>query len=325
MPDFIVTGGAGFIGSAITWGLNQRGEKDILIVDSVDHAEKKHNVDALSFASLMPGDDFRKRLASGEFNRSGVKTVFHLGAISSTTEQDWKKFQHINVDFSKEVIEWCKNQHVRCIYASSGATYGDGRRGYRDDHSIFEELEPLNPYGKSKLMVDIWARDAGYLNEVVGVRYFNVFGPNEWHKGEMASVVQKKFSGAAAGKPVTLFKSYDTRYKDGDSKRDFIYVKDCVDATLFFLDHPNIAGIYNIGTGHARSWNDLVRALFHALGSPPAIEYVDMPEQLRGQYQYFTEADISKLAKAGYTKNMASLEDTVADYVKNHLIPHKHL
>jgi ADP-L-glycero-D-manno-heptose 6-epimerase len=322
---FIVTGGAGFIGSALVWGLNKRGQEGILIVDSVTDDEMEHNLAPLRYETIISGNRFRQKLAQGEYASGDVEAVFHMGAISSTTERDWHKFQDVNIDFSQEVIRWCSDQGVRCVYASSGATYGDGAKGYSDDHALFDQLRPLNLYGRSKLMVDVWARDAGYLNKVAGLRYFNVFGPNEWHKGNMRSVIAKQFDAVHAGQPIRLFKSYNSDYGDGDSVRDFVYVKDVVRATLFFLDSPDAVGIFNVGSGRARSWNDVARAVFEALATRPSIEYVDMPEALRAQYQYFTQAEIAKLKQAGFRDMFVGLEDAVADYVKNHLISHKHL
>lgn len=321
----IVTGGAGFIGSALVWGLNQQGEENILIVDSFDHDEKEHNVAPLKYDTIIGGDEFRLGLKEGKFDKEHVSGVLHMGAISSTIEKDWDKYKDSNVDFSQEVIRWCADHNVRCVYASSAATYGEGEKGYSDDLALFDELKPMNLYGKSKLIVDIWARDGGYLNKTAGLRYFNVFGPNEWHKGEMSSVIAKRFEDARDGKPIRLFKSYHPDYADGESVRDFVYVKDVVNATLFFLESPDANGMFNVGSGVARSWNDLAKALFAALGKRPNIEYFDMPKDIRNQYQYFTQSDISKLREAGYKIKMTSLEAALADYVKNYLLPHRHL
>ncbi len=325
MSEIIVTGGAGFIGSALVWGLNQRGEEDILIVDSLDHDEKEHNVAPLKYDTVISGDEFRRRLKEGDFDNEGIAGILHMGAISSTIVKDWNTYQDANVDFSQEVIRWCVDRNVRCVYASSAATYGKGGKGYSDDHALFDELEPMNLYGKSKLMVDIWARDGGYLDKVAGLRYFNVFGPNEWHKGEMSSVIAKRFADVRDGKPIRLFKSYHPDYADGESARDFVYVKDVVDATLFFWESPEANGVCNVGSGIARSWNDVARALFSALNQETQIEYFDMPGPIRNQYQYFTQSDVSKLREAGYKTRMRSLENATNDYVRNYLVPHLHL
>lgn len=321
----IVTGGAGFIGSALVWALNARWREDILVVDVIDHDEKEHNLAPLRYEQLMGGDEFREKLKKGAFDTQNIEAILHLGAISATTEKSWGKLQDNNVDFSQEVIRWCADKGVRCVYASSGATYGDGSKGYRDDHALFDKLTPLNLYGKSKLVVDIWARDAGYLDQVVGLRYMNVFGPNEYHKETMRSVIAKAFPKLRDEGVIELFKSYNPAYKDGEQKRDFLYVKDAVDMTLFFLDNPRAAGVFNIGTGQARTWNDVASAMTAAVQKKPNIQYIDMPEDVRAHYQYFTQADISKLREAGYKKELMTLEDAIIDYVQNYLKPHNHL
>ncbi len=321
----IVTGGAGFIGSAVVWALNRRGTTDILVVDTVDHDEKEHNLAPLRYSGIVSGTEFREKLRHDDYNQMGIEAVFHQAAITSTTETNWELFADVNIAFSQEVIRWCVDRGVRCVYVSSAAVYGDGSEGYSDNHDLFDELQPLNFYGKSKLMADVWARDGKCLDRVAGLRYFNVFGPNEWHKGDMGSVVMKKFEHLQKHGVVELFKSYNPDYKDGESTRDFIYVKDAVDATLFFLDNPDVNGIFNVGTGKARMWIDLARAMFMATGKKPNIRYVEMPENLRDQYQYFTEADITKLKNVGYTRETIALEDAVDDYIQNHLAPHLHL
>ncbi len=329
----IITGGAGFIGSALVWALNKRGEENIIIVDEVDHDEKENNIGHLKYEERIGIKDFRERLLQGEFNEKGVQAILHMGACSDTTETDWEYLKDNNAEYSKDVIRWCVDRSVRCIYASSGATYGDGSKGYSDEHELFDDLEPLNLYGKSKLLVDIWTRDAGYLDQVVGLRYFNVFGPNEYHKEHMRSVIAKRYPEIAAGQPMRLFKSNTPELADGEQKRDFIYVKDAVAATLFFLDTPDIGGVFNVGTGQARTWNDVAKAMFTALGRKPYIEYIDMPENLRGQYQNLTQADISKLAAVGYGPSTSlrinhstmKLEDAINEYVTKYLIPNRHL
>lgn len=321
----IVTGGAGFIGSALVWGLNKRGRSDILIVDSTDHDEQEHNLADLQYEEMISGEEFRQKLAAGDFDSRGVEAIFHMGAISATTEKSWEKLLDINVEFTKEIIRWCNDNTVRCVYASSAATYGNGEQGYSDDHKQFNNFTPLNLYGKSKLLVDIWARDAGYLDNVVGLRFFNVFGPNEWHKGSMQSVMAKLYPDIVAGQPMRLFKSYKEGIADGEQKRDFVYVKDVVSATLFFLDNPEQNGVFNVGSGRACSWNEVAKAMFLAIQKEPKIEYVDMPEDVKAHYQYFTEADIKKLRSAGFTTPMTTLEEAIKDYVVNYLASHKHL
>lgn len=322
----VVTGGAGFIGSAVVWALNARGREDIIIVDEIDDDEKEHNVGHLRHDQLIGISDFRQQLLAGDLDGEGIEAIIHLGACSSTTEKNWEYLLDNNVEYTKDIIRWCTDRNVRCVYASSAATYGDGSHGYKDDHKLFNDLVPLNLYGKSKLDVDIWARDGGYLDSVVGLRYFNVFGPNEWHKGTMKSVIALKYPDVAAGKPITLFKSYKDEYGDGQQQRDFVYVKDAVRATLFFMDTPEANGVYNVGTGIARSWLDVARALFAAADKPEQIEFIDMPDGLKEQYQYFTQADVSKLASAGFdvSKNY-SLDDAIREYVRDYLAPHIHL
>ncbi|MDA1169394.1 MAG: ADP-glyceromanno-heptose 6-epimerase [bacterium] len=322
----IVTGGAGLIGSATVWALNQRGREDIIIVDEVDHDEKEHNVANLKYDQMIGIADFRKQLLAGEFDSMGIEAIIHLGACSSTTEQNWDYLLDNNVEYTKDMIRWCQSNNARCIYASSAATYGNGELGYDDDHKLFDSLAPLNLYGKSKLLVDIWARDGGFLDSAVGLRYFNVFGPNEWHKEAMMSVVAKKYPEIIAGKPMTLFKSYEKDYTDGGQKRDFVYVKDAVRATLFFLDHKEFGGIYNVGTGVARTWLDVARAMFAASDTLEKIEFIEMPTNLKKQYQYFTQANVKKLEATGFdiaTNYM--LEDAITEYVQEHLAPHQHL
>ncbi|MBI1833763.1 MAG: ADP-glyceromanno-heptose 6-epimerase [Candidatus Andersenbacteria bacterium] len=321
----IVTGGTGFIGSATVWGLNKRGRSDVVIVDNVSHEEKEHNIASLQYEERLEIPDFREKLAAGDFDNKNVEAIIHLGANSSTTERDWDHLLDNNVHYTQEIIRWCADKGVRCVYASSGATYGDGALGFSDDPELFDQLKPLNLYGKSKLDVDIWARDGGYHEKVVGLRYLNVFGPNEYHKGDMASVIYKKFQEIKEGKPFTLFKSYHSDYADGESTRDFVYVKDVIDATLHFIENKEPAGVFNVGTGKARTWNDVAKSTYVALGEEPNIEYVEMPEALRDQYQYHTQADITRLKKAGFTQKFTSLEEAIGDYVKNYLVPHRHL
>ncbi len=320
----VITGGAGLIGSAVTWALNKRGRTDLLIVDTIDHEEKRLNLEPLLYQEILGIEDFRKRMQAGDFDTT-VDTIIHLGACSSTLEQNWEYLLDNNVNYTKEVIEWCTSRNIRCIYASSAATYGDGSNGYSDDHDLIDTLEPLNLYGKSKLDVDKWALTEGHLDSVVGLRYFNVFGPNEWHKGVMRSVVAKKYEDIVNSGTIQLFKSYKPEYADGEQKRDFIYVKDAVAMTLFFLDTPEAAGIFNIGSGRAESWNQLAHAMFTALAVSPSIEYIDMDETLREQYQYFTKADMTKIQASGWNTPPLSLTDSVGEYIREYLVPKRHL
>lgn len=321
----ILTGGAGFIGSALLHELNRRGRTDVLVVDVIDHPRKARNLAPLQFRELVGIHEFRRALATGQYDQCSVTGFLHMGACSATTETDWNYLADNNVEYSQEILRWCVDHKVRCVYASSGATYGDGAQGFSDDHSMFHHLQPLNLYGRSKLAVDIWARDKGYLASVAGLRYFNVFGPNEWHKEGMRSVVNKKFPELRDHGFITLFKSYDGRYADGTQERDFIYVRDIVDMTLWFLDHHEASGVFNLGSGRARTWNDMAQAMFAAAKRTPRIVYVDMPDDLKKQYQYHTQAGVSKLRAAGYTKECWTLENAISDYVCGHLLPDAHL
>jgi ADP-L-glycero-D-manno-heptose 6-epimerase len=314
----IVTGGAGFIGSAIVAGLNSRGVDDIVIVDILGSDEKWKNLRRLRFADYVEADDFLEMLTAGKIDWP-IEVIFHMGACSDTTERNASYMIQNNYDFSKLLANWAAGRGLRFIYASSAATYGDGSQGFCDDEAELNKLMPLNIYGYSKQMFDLWARRAGLLKRIVGLKYFNVFGPNEYHKGDMRSFVVKAFEQINAAGKVELFKSHRSDYADGEQKRDFLYIKDAVDMTLFFMENRKIAGIFNLGTGAARTWNDLANATFAAMNKEPNIEYIPMPEKLRDKYQYFTQADITKLRKAGYDKEQTSLEDAIKDYVQNYL------
>lgn len=247
-----------------------------------------------------------------------------MGAISSTTEKDMDKLLKYNYLYTKELAKYCLPKKARFIYASSAATYGKGENGYNDDHNGLENLRPLNAYGYSKYLFDIWAKKEEVIDRIVGLKFFNVYGPNEYHKGEMRSVVIKAYEQILETAKIKLFKSYKEEYKDGEQKRDFIYIKDVVKVISFFLNNE-VNGIFNVGTGKARSWNDLATAVFNAMDYPVRIQYIDMPDNVKNQYQYFTEANITKLRNAGYTEEFTSLEDGVKDYIQNYLIPNKHL
>ena len=314
---FIVTGGAGFIGSNIVAALNERGEEQVLIVDELGQDEKWRNLVGLKYSDYQHKDEFR---ASLQYDRVGeVDAVFHMGACSSTTERDAGFLADNNYRYTRELCEWCLQHDVRFIYASSAATYGDGSLGYSDSDPVTPTLQPLNMYGYSKQMFDLWALEHEVLDRIVGLKYFNVYGPREDHKGDMRSVVNKAFHQIRETGEVRLFKSYKPEYKDGEQVRDFLYVKDAVDVTLFFLDHPKVSGLFNCGSGKARTWNDLSTAVFAAMGKPPTIVYIDMPEVLRDKYQYRTQADMTKLRKAGYDREFTPLEDGVRDYVQSYL------
>jgi ADP-L-glycero-D-manno-heptose 6-epimerase len=318
----VVTGGAGFIGSSIVWRLNTLNRDDIFIVDSLGTDEKWKNLVGLNFVDFIHKNDFIKQIESSSMK---IVAVIHMGANSSTIEKDADSLLRDNFEYTKKLAEYCLKNNVRFIYASSAATYGDGSLGFDDKESGIHLLRPLNMYGYSKTMFDLWALKKGILNKIAGLKYFNVYGPNEYHKGDMRSVVHKAFEQVAQSGKVRLFKSANQKYKDGEQMRDFIYIKDAVDMTLFFLDKKDKNGLYNVGTGKARTWNDLVSALFKAVNKPLNIEYVELPAHLLNKYQYFTEAKIDKLMRAGYSKPLASLEDGITDYVKNYLLKDKFL
>ncbi|MCP4455856.1 MAG: ADP-glyceromanno-heptose 6-epimerase [Planctomycetes bacterium] len=320
----VVTGGAGFIGSALIAELNRRGQTDILVVDELGTSTSWKNLRALSFSDYMEKGDFLDLVIDGHVPE-GIDTVLHMGACSSTTQMDMSFLVQNNFEYTKWLAAWCVSSEVRFIYASSAATYGAGERGFQDDESQIQTLIPLNPYGYSKQLMDLWARRAGFSDKIVGLKYFNVFGPNEYHKADMRSYVLKGFEQIQATGKVKLFKSGDPDYADGEYVRDFVYVKDAVDMTLFFMDHPEANGLFNVGTGQARTWHDYVEAIFAAMDRTPDIEFVDMPDTIRDQYQYYTQASMTKLRGIGYTAPPTSLEEAVKDYVQNYLITGRYL
>jgi ADP-L-glycero-D-manno-heptose 6-epimerase len=254
-----------------------------------------------------------------------IEAIIHMGANSSTTEKDADHLMDNNFHYTKELAKYCVEKNIRFIYASSAATYGDGAFGFDDDELIIESLRPLNMYGYSKQLFDLWAKRNSILDRIVGIKYFNVYGPNEYHKADMRSVVHKAFEQIRDTGKVKLLKSLNPKYKDGEQMRDFIYVKDAVDMTLFFLNNQDKNGLYNVGAGKSRTWNDLVTSLFKAMGKPVNIEYVDLPSHLAEKYQYFTEANLSKIMDAGYKQTTTLLEDGIADYVKNYLFKNSFL
>jgi len=314
----IVTGGAGFIGSAIIAALNNRGIDDILVVDELGSDEKWKNLLNLSFADYIEKNDFLELLLDGKITPP-VEALFHMGACTDTTETNASYLMKNNYEYSKLLSQWSADSRVRFIYASSAATYGDGSACFSDDEEKIEILRPLNMYGYSKQLFDLWAKRSGLLKKFVGLKYFNVFGPNEYHKADMRSFVIKAYEQIIESGSVRLFKSCNPDYADGEYVRDFIYIKDAVEQTLFFFDNPKVNGLFNIGTGRARTWNDLVKAVFAAMDRAPNIEYIDMPEELQNQYQYYTEAETSKIQKAGCNIPTTSLESAIFDYVKNYL------
>ncbi len=315
----IVTGGAGFIGSALVAALNSRGIEDILIVDVLGRDQRWRNLNGRRFVDYLHKDRFLSSLSAARMK--DIKAIVHLGASASTTETDVDMLMENNTRYTLALCDYALSNKIRFIYASSAATYGDGSQGYSDEHASAPKLLPLNPYGFSKQMADLAVLRNKAENRVVGLKFFNVFGPREAHKGDMRSMVLRAYEQIKETGKVRLFKSYRADYKDGEQKRDFVYVKDCCEVMLWLLDNPRVNGIFNLGTGQARSWNDLAKAVFGALGLAPAIEYIEMPLELRSQYQYFTEANMGKLRAAGCSTKFLSLEEAIRDYVVNHLEP----
>ena len=315
----IVTGGAGFIGSAFVWKLNEEGIEDILIVDDPMNAGASRNLDKRKFSEYIQKDTFLKGILGKDIPSDDLTAIVHMGACSSTTEKNVEYMMSNNFEYTKHLAEWALENEVRFVYASSAATYGDGTKGYSDADEVTPTMKPLNVYGESKQRFDCWALDTGSSEQIAGIKYFNVYGPNEYHKGDMRSVVNKAFHQVEKTEKIRLFKSYKSEYSDGGQMRDFIYVKDCCDVMFWLMQNPGTNGIFNLGTGRARTWNDLAVAVFEARGKPVNIEYIDMPEGLNEQYQYYTCAEMEKLRTAGWIKEFATLEDGVKDYVQNYL------
>jgi ADP-L-glycero-D-manno-heptose 6-epimerase len=315
----IVTGGAGLIGSALLRQLNLEGLDDVVVVDRLGTSEKWRHLVPLRFADYLDAEEFYARIASDPGAFGAVGTVFHLGACSSTTERDASYLISNNVRRSQEVARWAFERGARFVYASSAATYGAREQEMREDldpHS----LRPLNMYGYSKHLFDLWMRREGWLERSVGLKYFNVYGPNEDHKGTMRSVVAKAYEQIGEHGTIGLFKSYREGIADGEQTRDFLYVKDAAEITTFLARAVHAGGLYNVGSGIERTWKDLARAVFDALHLPARIEYIEMPEALRGKYQYRTVATIDRLRAAGWSKAMTTLEDAVRDYVRGYLV-----
>ena len=322
----LVTGGAGFIGSALIWALNQRGITNIVVTDILGTDEKWRNLVPLKFSDYVEADVFRDRLNNQGSAFGKFSAAFHLGACSATTERDASYLIKNNFAFTKELATWAMENDTRFVYASSAATYGDGDQGMDDQSEDIARLRPLNMYGYSKHLFDLHAQQHGWHNRIAGVKYFNVFGPNEDHKGDMRSLVNKAYQQITETGKVGLFKSYHPDFKDGEQMRDFLYVKDAVEMTLHFAEKGIQAnGLYNLGSGEANTWLTLTRAIFSALEKEPQIDFIEMPEALRGKYQYYTKADISKLRGTGYDRPMTPLIESVRDYVQTALVTDKRL
>lgn len=314
----VVTGAAGFIGSCLVSGLNAKGYEDLILVDDFSRSEKEPNLNSKVFSQKVDREDFAQWL---DENHKMVYFIFHIGARTDTTEFDTEIFDKLNLNYTKKVWQQCAEYAIPLVYASSGATYGLGEYGYSDSHEIVDKLKPLNPYGDSKNDFDIWAlkqEKSPYF--WAGLKFFNVYGPNEYHKGRMASVIFHAYNQIREKGFVKLFRSHNPEYKDGEQLRDFIYVKDVVSVCLYLMENKNQSGLFNLGTGNARTFLDLAKATYSALNIEPKIEFVDTPEDIRDKYQYYTQAEMGKLISDGYEIPFTSLEEGVKDYVQNYLV-----
>lgn len=314
----LVTGAAGFIGSNIVASLNKKGYKNIIICDWVDHHSKKKNLEKLIYEKIIPPENIIQYLEESK----DIELIIHMGANSSTTETNFRLIYNMNTRFSKNLWKWCVNNQVRLIYASSAATYGDGKNGFMDSEKT--SYKPLNFYGLSKYLFDRYAIKQSKKKtcppQWVGLKFFNVYGPNEYHKENMQSVIKHAFDQYLETGKVKLFKSYNNKYLDGKQTRDFIYVNDCVALINWLIENKNVSGIYNCGTSIGRTFEDLVKAMFKSINISPNIEYIDMPKNIRNQYQYYTRANMKKIQKKGYKNKTLTLEEGVYDYVNNYLL-----
>jgi ADP-L-glycero-D-manno-heptose 6-epimerase len=319
----VITGAAGFIGSCLVSKLNEHGYSNLILVDDFSNDDKQKNLEKKMFAETIHRDVFLKWF---ETNFSKIDFVFHIGAKTDTTLFDVQIFDELNVNYSKAIWKICSKKNIPMVYASSAATYGAGEHGYDDNESAIPDLQPLNPYGQSKQDFDVWAlQQTEQPPNWYGLKFFNVYGPNEYHKGRMASVVFHSFHQIKNNGFVKLFKSHRDDFKDGEQLRDFVYVKDVVDVILFLKNNKPVNGIYNLGSGKARTFKDLTQAIFTTINQPADIRYVDTPIDIRDKYQYFTEAKMSKLQQVGYGKSFTTIEDGVKDYVQCYLIESKYL
>ncbi len=321
----LVTGGAGFIGSALVWELNRLGYENIVVSDRLCTDEKWKNLVPLRFHDYIDGGDLEQRLRTSPESLGKFDVIFHLGACSATTEKDADYLMRNNYEYTKVLAEWALTKSTRFVYASSAATYGDGALGMDDKMTDLHRLRPLNMYGYSKHLFDLHATRTGMIRRIVGMKYFNVYGPNEDHKADMRSVVHKAYGQILQTGKVQLFKSHRPDFKDGEQMRDFLYVKDAIRMTIHLASQPLVSGLYNLGSGQAHTWVQLAQAIFAALGMTPNIEFVEMPEHLKSKYQYYTCADITKLLQSGYQQQLFALADAVRDYVQGYLIGDKRL
>ncbi len=317
MKTIVVTGAAGFIGSCLVSRLNKSGHSDIIAVDDFSKTEKDGNLEGKSILEKVERKDFIDWLYDSEIE---IDFIYHLGARTDTTEFDTSIFDELNLNYTKAIWNACVNLTIPLVYASSAATYGLGEFGYKDNHQIIDQLKPLNPYGDSKNDFDIWAIDQEECPPFwAGLKFFNVYGPNEYHKGRMASVILHAFNQIGSTDAMKLFRSHNPDFKDGEQLRDFVYVKDVVEVCIYLMENSPQSGLYNLGSGKARTFLDLTKNTFKAMGKKEAISFIDTPEDIRDKYQYFTEADMSKLINSGYSKSFSSLEEGVKDYVENYL------
>lgn len=316
---YIVTGGAGFIGSAMLWQLNEAGIDDILVVDNLRSSEKWHNLVNRNYVDYIQRDSFLKMVEEDRAPKN-IQAIIHLGACSSTTEKNIDFLMENNFHYSRIICRYALQCGARFINASSAATYGDGSHGFSDSLATTLKLRPLNAYGYSKHLFDLWAYKEKVLKNIASVKFFNVYGPNEYHKEDMKSVACKAFYELKTSGALRLFKSDNPKYPDGGQMRDFVYVKDCVGILYWLLEHPKANGIFNVGSGKARTWNDLANAIYSAMAFLPDTIYVDMPLELKGHYQYFTQADMSWLQRLHCDVKFHSLEDGIKDYIQNYLM-----
>ncbi len=342
--NIVVTGAAGFIGSCLVSFLNTKGYNRLILVDDFSQKEKDPNLDGKKFSKKIERELFFEWLQN---EKPKIDFVYHIGARTDTAEFDYSVHEHLNVEYSKKIWMYCSENKIPLVYASSAATYGAGELGYKDDEKVTEKLKPLNPYGISKNEFDKWALRQAQDDKLqqaredssielksppvwAGLKFFNVYGPNEYHKGRMASVIFHSYNQILNNGFVRLFKSHKPGYKDGEQLRDFIYVKDVLKICFWFLDcwqkadESFITGIYNVGTGSARSFNDLVKATFSGMDLKPEIQYIDMPEDIRNTYQYYTQAEMQKIKDAGYNEMFFSLEDGIDDYVRGYLLKNRY-